>query len=146
MLETYVDAVYAALDDNKAAIGLVTVYEEDLFEQINIRKASELPIALVDGISHRRTRENHMYKEMVIAILLLFDPVDDEGKYTPVSYKAARAAAFSMEEDIGENYLRHIATWEEPESVESDGSMILIGNRKIYQILMTVTTVSPVTS
>jgi len=144
MLEDYTDAVYAALDDNKVAIGLVKVYEEDLFEQINIRAAAELPIALVDGSVHRRTREDHMYKEMVVTIMLLFDL--GVGNYTPANYKAARAAAWAMEEDIGETYLRNIDTWEEPESVDSEGSMILIGNRKIYGLLMTVTTVSPVTS
>lgn len=146
MLENYVDDVYDALNDNKVAIGLVTVYEEDLFEQLNIRTAGQLPIALVDGTIHRRTRENHMYKEMVVTIMLLFNPVDDDGKYTPVSYKNARAAAWAMEEDIGETYLRNVATWEEPESVDSEGGLILIGNRKIYGLLMTVTTLSPVTS
>ena len=144
MLENYVDDVYAALDDNKVAIGLVKVYEEDLFEQLNIREHSELPIALVESVTHRRTREDHMHKEMVVTIMLLHGIAP--GDSTPVSYKAARALAWAMEEDIGENYLRHIATWEEPESVESEGSMILIGNRKIYGILMTVTTLSPVTS
>ena len=144
MLEDYIDAVYAALDDNKVALGLVTVYEEDLFEQINIREADQLPIALVDGSIHRRTQEDHMYKEMAIHIMLLFDL--GEGNYTPASYKAARAAAWAMEEDIGETYLRNIATWEEPDSVDSEGAMILLGNRKVYSIMMTVTTISPVTS
>jgi len=144
MLEDYVDAVYAALNDNKVAIGLVTVYEEDLFEQINIRAASELPIALVDGSGHRRTQENHLYKEMVVTIMLLFDL--GTGNYTPATYKTARAAAWAMEETIGETYLRNMETWEEPESVDSEGGMILIGNRKIYGLLMTVTTISPVTS
>jgi len=144
MLEDYIDDVYSALDDNKAAIGLVAVHQEDLFEQINIRTAAELPIALVDGSVHRRTQDNHLYKEMVVTILLLFDL--GEGNYTPASYKEARAAAWTMEELIGETYLRNIATWEEPDSMDSEGSMILIGNRKIYGLLMTVTTISPVTS
>lgn len=144
MLKDYVKDIYAALNDNKAAIGLVTVYREDLFEQLNFRTASQLPVALVDGGIHRRTREEHIYKEMVVTIMLLFDL--GEGNYTPASYDEASDEAWAMEEDIGENYLRNLETWEEPESVDSEGSMILIGNRKIYGLLMTVTTRSPVTS
>lgn len=149
MLENYVDDIVGIITTNKAAIGITNVFDEVDWENNHQRESTGYPVCMVDAIREISSSESSMDIQMEVQIWLLFN-IESQ---TPPIYNAARAAAWEAAKKIRKTYLRNISAgssvsgkgWEEPDTVEIEGSLVILQDRKVYGILMTVTTTSPIT-
>lgn len=138
-LETYIDAVVATIEANKVALGVVTVYDEIDYENDIGRTSASFPIILVDGQTLDRQQDDQLYKTFGLTIVILVEAEQQ----TPVKYNTARQTAAAIESALGDNYLRHISGFEEPDSISSEFGPMRLESRKFYAIVMTVINRTP---